>query len=279
MKKWLRVSLAVAVLVAVGGLVVLSFREIGESVWDGKSQLVLAVGQAKKIGVWRWVPEKKVWQKLILPEDLLLPIAQGYGSYQVGSLVELDGLEGKGGRLVQVGLQEALGIGIDGYKIEGATNLSWWDGIRLMIRGGGEEEMNLGNLVKLERDELPDGGGMWAVKAGEWDRLVKSQFMDEKLRGEGLKLAIINATGHVGLAGRVERWVTNMGGVVVKIGAGELQTESAIIVGKGVDKNSRTVTWLKRLVGVKRIEEGETGEERADVVIKVGEDYWLKVLD
>ena len=142
MKKWLRVSLAVAVLVAVGGLVVLSFREIGESVWDGKSQLVLAVGQAKKIGVWRWVPEKKVWQKLILPEDLLLPIAQGYGSYQVGSLVELDGLEGKGGRLVQVGLQEALGIGIDGYKIEGATNLSWWDGISLRIRGGGEEQMN-----------------------------------------------------------------------------------------------------------------------------------------
>ena len=277
--KWLKAGLGWGALVLVCGLVALTAREVRRSVWDGRSQLILAVGQDKRMAVWQWLPGEKTWQKLALPEDLLVPIAQGYGSYRVGSLVELDRLEGKRGRLVQIGLQEALGIGIDGYMIGGETNLSWWDRIRLRFKKGREKEMSLESLVKLEREELPDGERVWVLKAGEWDRLGKSQFMDEKLRGEGLKLAIINATDHGGLAGRVERWVTNMGGVVVKVGATEPQAQSAIIVRSGVDQGSRTVVWLKGLMGVKWVEEGETGEERADVVIKVGEDYWLKVLD
>lgn len=280
---------------------------IKASVWDGRSQLVIGWGK-ETLAVWRWREKSRNLALLKLPADLLLPLAQGYGNYRVGAVAELDRWERKQGRLVKLSLQEGLGMGVDGYavgqfdKLTGAsprqwlvqlawggltgkvhTNLTWWDWGRLwwswgQIRGG-VDRVDLGELVALAETGLPDGSQVKEITVAGADQLSQKWAADEQLRGSGVRLAVVNATNHKGLGGQVGRILGNMGAIVVNVtDTVDLVDVSRVEVG---EKRTPEAAYVARRVGkmleIGRLVKGDTNEQRAEVVVWLGEDYWQRV--
>jgi hypothetical protein len=239
----------------------------------GMSQLVLVETQGKQVILKQWRPAEKSWRVIELPPDLVLPIAQGYGLYRVGALVELDRLEKKQGGLILVGLQEALGAVID----DTWADLRWWDRLRLWVLAGGRSEtVQFDQVVAMTEIRGPDGAVTWQVSEADMDKFSSRFLADEAVRAEGIKVAILNATGRTGLARRVARIATNMGLVVVKLGEAAPAQKSKLLVSRE-KRQSISVRKISRLLAIERPEVGDASEYRADAVVFVGADYGLKV--
>ena len=214
---------------------------------------------------------------MVLPGDLYLPLAQGYGKYRVEAVADLDKLEKKRGELVRLSLQEGLGVGID----EMIDRLNWWDLVRLrwgMVKGYQVDKLQLDQLVRLKRINLPDGTVGQEFDPEAVDELVRKLFAEDKLRQSDLRLAVVNATNHTGLGEKVRRLAENMGLVVVNVmDTPDLRGGSNISLGQEVKETDYVVDRLKALFEMPVRADQDTSGERADVVIWIGEDYWDRV--
>lgn len=306
-KHWLAVGLWLTVLTVGGWLAMTVIQRIKASVWDGQSQLIIGWGQ-ETLAVWRWREKGGNLRLLKLPVDLLLPLAQGYGNYRVGAVAALDRWEGKQGWLVKLSLQEGLGMGVDGYAVgqfdklteasprqwliqlawggltgKVKTNLTWWDWMRLWwswgkIRGG-VDKVDVGELVALAETELPDGAQVKEISVGAADQLSQKWAADEQLRGSGVRLTVVNATSHKGLGGQVGRILGNMGAIVVNVtDTADLIDAARVEVGNKPTKEASYVAGrVSKMLGISKLVKGDTNEQRAEVVVWVGEDYWQRV--
>lgn len=246
------------------------------AVWQGGrrvGQLVMVETRGDRVGLRQWLAQEKQWRVIELPPSLVLPIAQGYGTYRVGALVGLDRLEKRRGQLVVTGLQEALGIALDGdYQ-----DLNWGIRLRLWLESRGRQEtVKWEEVVPVTFVMGPDGGESLQVSEADMDKFSSRFLADEAVRAEGIKVTILNATGRTGLARRVARIVTNMGLVVVKLGETDPNEKSRLLVNRDKQK-SISAQKLKNLLQVGRVEVGDTSEHRADVAVFIGADYGLKV--
>lgn len=293
---WVKISLILGSTILISGVIWAGIKSVSRSVWDGKSQLILAVAGGENVSLWQRRAENEGWRAWQIPADILLPISQGYGSYKVSSLVGLDSLEKKQGKLVKVGLQEALGVVVDGYWIGGRgkmgrlsmlmgkftgttkTNLSFWDVLRLVVKWGRVEEKTVEDVIKIKTIDQPDGSKVRQVTETEWDRFVRQWLVDEQMIYEGMKIVIVNGTSHRGLGKRVERLVTNSGGLVVRLADGDKIQVSEIWL-KRKDAGGVSVNKLKRFMEVSNFKPLATDDYRADLVVLIGENYWLKVLE
>jgi len=240
----------------------------------GISQLVLVDTRGKQVMLRQWLPQEKLWRVIELPPNLELPIAQGYGTYRVGALVGLDRLEQRQGQLIVVGLQEALGMVLDGDY----AHWRWWDRLRLAVFARGRQEtIKFEEVVPGALVVGPDGTETWQVSEADMDKFSSRFLADEAVRVEGIKVTIFNATGRTGLARRVARIVTNMGLTVVRLGETDLGEKSRLLVSRDKQK-SISVEKIKNLLRIDRLEVGDTSEYRADAVVFVGADYGLKVV-
>lgn len=246
------------------------------AVWLGGrrvGQLVVVETKGDRVSLRQWLPPEKQWRIIELPPNLVLPIAQGYGTYRVGALVGLDRLEKRQGQLIVTGLQEVLGIVLDGDY----AHLNWWDRLKLTVEARGRQEtIKFEEVVPVTRVVGPDGAQTLQISEADMDKFSSRFLADEAVRAEGIKVTILNATGQTGLARRVARIVTNMGLVVVKLGEADLNEKSRLMINKDKQK-SISIQKLKNLFQVKRVEVGDTSEYRADAVVFIGADYGLRV--
>ena len=239
----------------------------------GISQLVLVDTRGNQVMLRQWLPQEKLWRVIELPSNLELPIAQGYGTYRVGALVGLDRLEKRQGKLIVTGLQEALGMVLDGDY----AHLNWWDRLKLAaVARGRKETVKFEEVVPVARVVGPDGTQTLQISEADMDKFSSRFLADEAVRAEGIKVTILNATGRTGLARRVARIVTNMGLVVVKLGETDPNEKSRLLINRDKQK-SISVQKLKSLLQVERVEVGDTSEHRADAVVFIGADYGFKV--
>ena len=129
----------------------------------------------------------------------------------------------------------------------------------------------------LKKESLADGSEVLVTEFFRLDELVKKYFADSRIKKEGIKIEILNATDYPGLANQLARLVTNMGGEVISVANSSINppadglTSSIQYQEKELKKNY-TLQKLERILGVKA-EIGEMAESRADLVILVGEDY------
>lgn len=246
------------------------------AVWQGGrrvGQLVAVETRGERVSLRQWLPQEKRWRVIELPPNLELPIAQGYGTYRVGALVGLDRLEKRQGQLIVIGLQEALGVVLDGDY----AHWRWWDRLKLAAVARGRQEMiKFEEVVPGTLVVGPDGAEAWQVSEADMDKFSSRFLADEAVRTEGIKVTILNATGRTGLARRVARIVTNMGLTVVKLGESDPREKSRLLVSRDKQK-SISVQKITSLLQIQRPEVGDTSEYRADAVVFVGADYGLKV--
>jgi len=263
------------------GLIVLGkvVKEINRSVWRTDNCLtVIAVDN----GVYK-IESLSVTdgeqKSIVLEPNLIVQAPFGYGEYRLKSVFDLGQLDNHGGKLLIRALEGELALPIDGYVVNGKTNLSWWDRARkwwfsrLVLRK--EAEINLLSGGVLTDEKQKDGSEVFRLSQVLIDELINEKFFDQKVVEEDYTVAVLNASGVEGVAARVGRMLTNLGMHVSLVGNLAEQQESQITISSERLAESYTVERLKNIVPVEKIFTGETADKRAEVVLIIGKDYTI----
>ena len=82
---------------------------------------------------------------------------------------------------------------------------------------------------------LPDGSRVTALDQAKLGQFETNRFEDNSVRDEALSVGIYNATDYPGLAEKVARIITNMGGrVIFTLNSPEKKDKSTILGKKGI---------------------------------------------
>ncbi len=284
------------------------FRSMERSLWDGENQFNLVINSQPVI-VLSFDYQEKTINLLSIPDGTFVEAIHGYGPYRVESLYKLGEIKGQGGSLLTGSLQEYFGLNLDGYltgnqyqpdkmKIKnfllnqffealrgrGETNLSRWDSLRIwwQIRKIREDKIIVVDLAQTSASqevELPDGSKAMKIEPERLARIINQFFIDEGFKKEDLTIAVLNKTEHLGLANNVSKIISNIGGRVVQVGSLLDQVEASgdcEVKSEKKYRNSYTVKKLKQIFDC-HWSEGEENEQRARILLLVGEDYWAKL--
>ena len=236
-------------------------KAVKQSVWNGKDRLSLITLSGDRIELINLLPPQKkqlVWE---VPSDLVVEVPSGYGPYQLKKVFTLGELDKKGGELLLKTTSNLFGLKVSAYRVEGKTNLSWWDSLRI----------NWLNRTKAYQTSRLDLSG----QMGRIDQIVNESLFDQVIAREAVPVAVLNATGVAGEANQVARLITNLGGQVVTIGNSEAgQDESEIWIVSDDLKSSVTLAFLESITGTKNVKvEPKAIQYRADIVVIVGKRY------
>jgi len=313
-KTVIRFTLLGIVLVLLIGIGFKIYRSIAKSVWDGQSQLNLAINPSiadQPVLIAAFNPEEKSLNVLLIPPRTFIETIHGYGPYRVESIYRLGELNKKGGELFQGSLQEYLGIPVDAFASisnfefpisnetknslsellvgllkSGKTNLTKWDVIRLWwsLRNIRQDKVNLvdlGQTSASQEVDLLDGTKANKIDTERLELIMSQFFVDKKLKQEDLTVAVLNGTNHAGLANKVATLIKNIGGQVMTVGDTENGQGESLrqcqIKSEKKYKNSYTVRKLSHVFDCQW--EGEPmAEQRANLVLIVGKSYWEKLV-
>ena len=213
-KTVIRFTLLGIVLVLLIGIGFKIYRSIAKSVWDGQSQLNLAINPSiadQPVLIAAFNPEEKSLNVLLIPPRTFIETIHGYGPYRVESIYRLGELNKKGGELFQGSLQEYLGIPVDAFASisnfefpisnetknslsellvgllkSGKTNLTKWDVIRLWwsLRNIRQDKVNLvdlGQTSASQEVDLLDGTKANKIDTERLESIMSQFFVDKKL--------------------------------------------------------------------------------------------------
>ncbi|AKM79150.1 MAG: hypothetical protein UX85_C0003G0053 [Candidatus Beckwithbacteria bacterium GW2011_GWB1_47_15] len=266
-------------LVSLAGLLGLSFliKLKKNSLWDGRLPMSVVESQGEQLWLKSFFPEENRWLELKLPGNTLVEVPGGFGQYQLRSVYKLGELDGRGGQLLARSVQDLLAVPVDGWRVEGKTNLSWWDRLRLWwqgnLNGSRKKEINLGQLASFQPLELKDGSRIYRVSQILVDDLVNREYFDDRLAEENLTVAILNGSGVTGMAKTVSRLAANLGAEVVSIKNYQSIGTSMLVVAETGVVESRTYQRLSQALGIAKVEIRPGNEFRADLAVVVGEDF------
>ncbi|MEA3355548.1 MAG: LytR C-terminal domain-containing protein [Patescibacteria group bacterium] len=253
------------------------WRGVCQSVWNGKSRIGIVMIEDEELNLKVLLPEQKKSALFKVPLNTISEVPFGFGKYKLGSIYSLGKLEREGGRLLMKTIQDNFGVFISAYKVEGESNLTWWDVLRItwyeLITVDKRKEINLINQQVLEDDILADGSKVFKIKLLLLDELLNHELFDEKLLTEELEIAVLNASGGEGEAFSVSRLIRNIGGDVVVVSNLDLIQKSMIKVKNKDDLKSYTVKVLVDILNIDKVEFIENNEFRADVMVIIGKDY------
>lgn len=301
-----------AFLLILVGVVFKISRSATKSVWDGQSQLNLAINPSRAdqpVLIAGFNPEEKSLNILSIPAGTFIETIHGYGPYRVESLYRLGELNKKGQELFQGSLETYLGVPIEAYALtingdektegmknkegiarflksllkRGQTNLTKWDLLRLWLgfKNLRQDRINLidlGQTNASQEVELPDGTKAKKIDTERLGSIMNQFFVDKKIKQEDLTVAVLNGTTHVGLANQAAILIKNIGSQIVSIGETEnnLKYKECQIMVEKKYKNSYTIQKLSHLFDCHWQGESMAGQ-RANVVLILGESYWEKL--
>lgn len=268
--------------------------------WTGQSTINIVV-RTDQIYALSYNPIDAHITILQIPEDTYMTIPGGYGRWPIRSVYDLGQGEKtpRGVELLKQTVAFNFGIPIDGYLSfssdvplemtiqnlrknpflsfqfirQGQTDLSrlelsrlvwgWWG-----VRQDKIETVNMGQSNVTQSVLLPDGSRALALDQIKMDNLIKEQFEDVSLSYEGLTIGIYNGTEHPGLADRVSRIITNMGGRVVFTSNTETPSPKSFVLGG----ENYTHTRLSQVFATGDPQPLNIDSSRADVIVVLGED-------
>lgn len=301
-----------AFLLILGGVVFKISRSAVKSVWDGQSQLNLAINPSRAgqpVLIVGFNPEEKSLNILSIPAGTFIETIHGYGPYRVESLYRLGELNKKGQELFRGSLETYLGVPIEAYALtingdektegmknkegitrflksllkRGQTNLTKWDLLRLWLgfKNLRQDRINLidlGQTSASQEVDLPDGTKAKKIDTERLQSIMNKFFVDKKIKQEDLTVAVLNGTNHAGLANQAATLIKNIGSQIVAIGETEnkLKYKECQVMVEKKYKNSYTIQKLSYLFDCHWQGESMAGQ-RADVVLILGESYWEKL--
>ena len=307
-RKWLFLLFALILLFFSFFIFFKIFISINKSLWDGKSQFNLVIN-SQPVMVVSFSHSGKAINILSIPDGTFVEAIHGYGSYRSESLYKLGEIKERGGELLRGSFQEYFGVNLEGYLTGGQyqpeklkmkafllnnflnalygkeeTNLTNWDLLRSWwqvkkIREDKIFVMDLGQSSVSQEVDLPDGSKAMKIETERLTKIINQLFIDGGLKKEDLTIAVLNKTKHFGLANNASKIINNIGGRVVQVS--NLQNQNIVEEGCEVksekkDKNSYTVEKLKNIFNCHWLEK-EGDEQRAKIILLLGEDYWRKL--
>lgn len=231
--------------------------------WDGKSNINVVVN-GSGVGVFSYNPLDKKISLINIPNETFINVPADYGNWQVRSIFKFgESLEQPlGNKLLKESIAEALGIPLEGYLMINTTeslttlqivekirqgpiaflssikdiktDLNFIELVKLSsgmagVRFDKVKEINLQELAVLEEQSLPDGS---RVLVPDYVRLdsVLSSFHETNFLTERASVAVFNATDTPGVAQKVARMITNMGGNVIISTNAEIKRDKTIVI-------------------------------------------------
>lgn len=245
--------------------------------WDRKSNLNLIV-IGKDIAVVSFNPQDKTIAVVNIPDSLYLNVPGGFGSWQIASVYNLGQAEKQriGGKLLKSSVTSLLGVSIDGYIVfEGSfkdqnvhdlvemlkgskfsflkvlgdiqTDLTLREFFDLsqgmsFVRFDKVENVDLVKLNLLGKSKLPDGTSVFISDPDRIDS-ISSHFTENLISDSKVSVAVYNGTEIQGLAQKVSRMISNLGGnVIISTTSKEKFSKSMIVV-----KDSKSSEVVERL--------------------------------
>lgn len=221
----------------------------------------------------------------LLPENRVVEVTRGFGKYELGKIRRLGEGEGnKGSALLRETVQENYSLPILGYfdgdnLIQEEKILLKPQYLFLLYRtwkGKIRTDLKREDLVVLWFKAFFTSKDRYQfINYNEDD--FTPLFKDQKVRDESLAIEILNSTGQDGLAKKASLILENIGGRVIRLSDFESKYENCqILLNNRRYKNSYTLNLLKKTfncwVGTRGKE-----EERSDITIILGEDYWERL--
>ena len=231
-----------------------------------------------------------------IPATLSVDVAHGLGTYPISSLWQLGEQEGTSGQIMSLSVEELLAVSIPWFV--GGTDQDLYEIFRFrtiprLLSGAIKTNMTLATFLWLSwhlgavtsdrvirisipralttRDSLPDGSERHTVSGALLDTVLSDEFEIESVRRERLTIRVVNTTTTPGLAERMARKVSRIGGNVVRTGNEEVSVEDCQIRASRDVLKSKTVAVLAALFGC--VELASTAEQYSDLTVAVGRAY------
>lgn len=274
---------------------------VKNSLFDGKHRVTLVFetsSQEKKpLIVLSLNPSDGSILAILIPQNLQVLVPKGFGAYQIGSVYRLGRLRegGGGGPLLRETMQDFLGVIVDGWVVTNTpfkgsdiklllkdsllvrgtdTNLTAWDKVRILFWAGSVKREN-SNVIELhalnilKKRQLVDQTEVLETESSLLDGKIGTLFTDTTFLAERKSVEIVNGTDVQGVASRIARIITNMGGEVLFV---KTAREPLAYSRIETHDESYTAKKLERSLGLplfkKKKDEGKT-----DILIVIGEDF------
>lgn len=291
-----------SVLLGLSVIVVVNLsRDYWLRVWKGKSRVVVGVS-SQNLAVLSVDPNTQSGVLILIPDEMLINTAFGFGKYQAKSVAGLDVQEKKNGILIKKSLSKHMGILVDGLLMQSGkidskfevqsmvvkqlgkrllrvgmrNDLTSWDLVKLCwqllkIREANFEIVDLAELLDVSLTYLPDGKGVLDVGEDYLDQVSRTLLIDETIAQQEVTVGIVNTAGVAGLGKSLERILSNIGFHVVFVeSSDEGLAESMLLVEEPL-ADLKSIKRLEELLDLKLIKVSE-GQSRVRVLIRLGED-------
>ncbi|MDO8498280.1 MAG: LytR C-terminal domain-containing protein [bacterium] len=281
--------------------------------WEDGETLNLLV-KAREVSLLSFNPKGKSTVVLIIPEEIQMHLPFGFGNWPVRSIYGLGQAESRprGAELLSETVSQNFSLPVQGYLLlpqnvdlsfdevlkkvkdeplwglgilrNSKTDLSpreLWNLFSHLreVRSDKVEVVDLAESKAVKESTLPDGSRSLTLNQVLLDQLIQSKIEDSKLKDESLTVGIFNTTTYQGLAEKVAREITNMGGRVVFTASSPDHLEVTVVKGKP----SYTIDLLSKILAPhceKKEKCPVSGSNldlsRADINIILGEDYFLR---
>ena len=284
-----KIFLLLILLVVFGGLIFWAIELFQNSVFQRLSRKTF-VFQANRSVLLVFSFQRDEGRVVFFEPKQKVLVARGFGEYELGKIYELGELEKKGKELLRETLRESFLIPVMGvfYESENLDSQDFKKGnfFPLIFRKalGRKIKTDLGLvdlLVLYFQAKKVDKNKIEVIDYSFSDTLRYQDeraewFKDRILRQEAFSIEVLNSTDHFGLAQHLADFLTNAGGIVVRLGDYPQKLAKCQIIFSPEIEESYTVFWLRSFLGC---EERKTSgsDQRAKVSVVVSEEEWEKL--
>lgn len=235
---------------------------------------------SENVSIVSLVPAKEAFFFELNGEEKI-QLVRGYGEYQLKTIYKLGELDKRGIDLLKESIQHFFSIPISGAIVfpksndlekilfesflgKTKTDFTLFDLMNLWV---GFKRIPRANIQQLTLKNL---------ETANIDKIMEKYLFDEKISKENISIGVFNSTNFSGLAADAARIISNLGGRVVCLENSQFHTPYTLLKTEKKFFKSHTLKILKRIFQA-NLEEKKDGNERADVEIFLGEDYWKKL--
>lgn len=279
-----RYLILVILVIIVGLLFFVGFKSAKQvknsSLWYFKKINLVLIGE-ESVSIFSLEGNDSRLMEFSFQEKVDLP--RGFGEYELGKVYRLGELEKRGGQLTLETFQNSLNIPVMGYFYQDGFNAknftspaSFKKIVNQSIKKRVKTNLHLIDLLVL----YFRGKKLSPVlfKKYQYNPGPDDFFKDEQIRREALAVEILNGTQHPGLAQKAAVFWENLGGRVIRVADYNEQLTKNLLVVKGGSNKSYSYKIIKNFFKPDCRELSEE-ENRADMTLILGEDYWKTMME
>lgn len=216
-----------------------------------------------------WDEARQILTVIPVPVDVYLEGVYGVGSLSVASLQKLEALDAKKKGLFVKSVENTLALPIVGEWSGLSPTLRfrlWW--IRKWLRPDAVKMVDLKSEGVLRSDILADGSGIRVFDVNRYDAVIGNRLEVDSIRREKFRIRVVNTTDVQGLGNRAARILSHAGMAVVAVDSEKImQNECAM----NTIWATVSVQFIRSVFNC--VVASRDLDERADVTVRLGEDY------